>query len=173
MASYYYLIASLPDLTTDGDMPITYEEFLDMCESTVSRSKFELLKKLTPSSNEGPLVSEWAKSFGTLTRELNYQRSMKLGKAYKAPEIKDFVTSRVASDAMAAKNPLEAEKILLDYQFEMLDSLVGMHIFDDVYLFGYAMKLKLLERRDCFEQKKGQAEFKRLFDMVQQRVYSL
>lgn len=30
MASYYYLISSLPDLRTDGDMPFTYEEFLGM-----------------------------------------------------------------------------------------------------------------------------------------------
>ena len=28
MASYYYLISSLPTLDSDGDMPMTYEEFL-------------------------------------------------------------------------------------------------------------------------------------------------
>jgi len=40
-------------------------------------------------------------------------------------------------------------------------------------LFGYAIKLKLLERQSCFEQDKGKAEFKSLFDGIQQRVYSL
>ena len=55
MASYYYLISSLPDLRTDGDMPMTYDEFLDMCQSNVSESKYELLKNLTLSSEEGPL----------------------------------------------------------------------------------------------------------------------
>ena len=30
MASYYYLISSLPDLKTDGEMPFTYDEFLGM-----------------------------------------------------------------------------------------------------------------------------------------------
>jgi len=46
-------------------------------------------------------------------------------------------------------------------------------LFDDYVLFGYALKLKLLERRSCFEKEKGQAEFTHLFEQAQQRVYSL
>ena len=38
MASYYYLIASLPELRADGDLPITYDEFLTLCQSNVSDS---------------------------------------------------------------------------------------------------------------------------------------
>ena len=167
MASYYYLISSLPDLRTDGDMPMTYDEFLDMCQSNVSESKYECLKNLTLSSEEGPIMKEWAASYKNLMSELNYQRSVNLGRPYLASYDKDSVTAQVAGAA------LEAEKILLDYEFDNLDSLVGLHTFDDVYLFGYAIKLKLLERQSCFVQSKGQKEFKRLFDQVQQRVYSL
>ena len=173
MASYYYLISSLPDLRTDGDMPMTYDEFLDMCQSNVSESKYELLKNLTLSSEEGPLLKEWSAFYKNLMGELNYQRSVSLGRPYLTSYDKDSVIAQVAGAAMAAKNPLEAEKILLECEFDNLDSLVGLHIFDDRYLFGYAIKLKLLERQSCFVQSKGQKEFKRLFDQVQQRVYSL
>ena len=173
MASYYYLISSLPDLKTDGDMPMTYAEFLSCCQSTVSESKYKLLEELTLSSCEGPLVEEWALFYGMLTKELNYQRSMSLGKSYSSAYDKDGAISQVVAAALAAKNPLEAEKVLLEYEFENLDSLVGLHTFDDYVLFGYAIKLKLLERQSCFEQKKGKKEFKHLFDTVQQRVYSL
>lgn len=173
MASYYYLISSLPDLRTDGDIPITYDEFLNMCQANVSDSKYELLKNLTLMSDEGPVLKEWALSYGNLAKELNHQRSVNLGKSYTATYDKDSMIAQVATAVLAAKNPLEAEKILLDYQFELLDSLVGLHTFDDEYLFGYAIKLKLLERQSCFEQAKGKAEFKRLFDSVQQQVYSL
>ena len=173
MASYYYLIPSLPDLRTDGEMPLTYEEFLDMCRPNVSEAKYELLKNLTLSSEEGPLVKEWAVFYKNLMRELNYQRSMNLGKPYPIEFEKDSFIAQAAGSALAAKNPLEAEKLLLDCEFENLDSLVGLHAFDDVYLFGYAIKLKLLERQSCFVQEKGQKEFKRLFEQVQQRVYSL
>lgn len=173
MASYYYLISSLPELKSDGDMPMTYQEFLGMCQSNVSDAKYQLLENLTLDSDEGPVVKEWAAVYGSLTKELNYQRSINLGRAYNTSYDKDSITAQVAAAALAAKNPLEAEQILLDYEFDLLDSLVGLHVFDDDVLFGYAIKLKLLERQNCFEQKKGKAEFKRLFDSIQQRVYSL
>jgi hypothetical protein len=173
MASYYYLIASLPELRADGDMPLTYDEFLSCCQSNVSDAQYQLLEDLTLSSTEGPLVDEWAKFYGMLTKELNYQRSMNLGKSYSSSYEKDGFISSVVNSALSAKNPLEAEKLLLEYEFENLDSLVGLHMFDDYVLFGYAIKLKLLERLNSFEQSKGKAEFRTLFEGIQQRVYSL
>lgn len=173
MASYYYLIASLPELRADGEMPLTYEEFLSLCQGNVSESEYELLKNLTLDSKEGPLVSEWSNFYGMLTKELNYQRSINLGKSYSTAYDKDGLIAQVAASALSAKNPLEAERILLEYEFENLDSLVGLHMFDDHVLFGYAIKLKLLERLTSFEQDKGKAEFQTLFDGIQQQVYSL
>ena len=173
MASYYYLIASLPELRSDGDMPISYDEFLSLCQSNVSDETYDLLKNLTLDSKEGPLVNEWASFYGMLTKELNYQRSMNLGKSYSSAYDKDGLIAQVASSALSAKNPLEAERILLEYEFENLDSLVGLHMFDDHVLFGYAIKLKLLERLNSFEQEKGKNEFETLFYGIQQQVYSL
>ncbi len=173
MASYYYLIASLPELKADGEMPITYSEFLQCCQSNVSEKDFEILKNLSLASTEGPLVEEWARFYKMLMKELNYQRSMNLGRSYSSAYDKDGFISQVVASALSAKNPLEAEKILLEYEFENLDTLVGLHMFDDYVLFGYAIKLKLLERLACFEQEKGKAEFKSLFDGIQQQVYSL
>ena len=36
MASYYYLISSLPMLKTQGEPPMDYAAFLAMCRSAVS-----------------------------------------------------------------------------------------------------------------------------------------
>ena len=173
MASYYYLISSLPNLNSDGDMPMSYEDFLQCCRGNVSEEDYSLLEQLTLSSTKGPLVEEWAASYGTLMRELNAQRSMALGKSYPQGFEKDGMNTRVIGEVLAAGNPLEAEQILLDHEFGILDTLVGLHMFDDYVLFGYAIKLKLLERKSCFEKEKGKAEFKHLFDTIQQRVYSL
>ena len=173
MASYYYLMASLPELSADEDMPISYDEFLSCCQSNVSEKDYQLLKDLTLSSTEGPLVEDWARFYGALNKELSYQRSMNLGKSYSAAYDKDGFAAQVVAAALSAKNPLEAEKILLEYEFENLDTMVGLHMFDEYVLFGYAIKLKLLERQSSFEKEKGQAEFKSLFDGIQQRVYDL
>ena len=88
MASYYYLISSLPELRADGEMPISYSEFLTCCQSNVSESTYQLLKDLTLNSEEGPLVDKWANFYGMLMKELNYQRSMNLGKSYSSTFIR-------------------------------------------------------------------------------------
>ena len=173
MASYYYLIASLPELRTDGDMPLTYDEFLACCQSNVSDKDYELLKNLTLDSKEGPLVKEWSVFYDMLSKELGYQRSVNLGKSYSSAYDKDGLIAQTVASAFSAKNPLEAEKLLLEYEFETLDSLVGLHMFDDHVLFGYAIKLKLLERLTSFEHEKGDAEFQTLLSGIQQQVYSL
>ena len=47
MASYYYLIASLPELRADGDMPITYlQKICTIMMITMPQSK----APITPSS---------------------------------------------------------------------------------------------------------------------------
>ncbi len=173
MASYYYLIASLPELRAEGEMPISYEEFLTLCSSNVSETDYAILKDLTLQSEEGPLVKEWAEFYGLLRRELNHQRNLNLGRNDTAVYEKDGLIGQVVSQALSAKNPLEAERILLEYEFENLDNLVGLHMFDDYVLFGYAIKLRLLERLTSFEQEKGKAEFQSLFEGIQKSVYSL
>ena len=52
MASYYYLISSLPDLRTDGDMPMTYEEFLDTVK-LIEKAQYTSLYTFIFSPREG------------------------------------------------------------------------------------------------------------------------
>lgn len=173
MASYYYLISSLPTLKSDGEMPFDYGTFLSMCKGTVSSSVYQRLENLHLYSAEGPLVSEWGKIYNKLNKELCRQRLLNMGKSAPDSNDRDFETEKVVEATLKAKNPLEAEKILLAYQFECLDKLVSMHYFDDYVLYGYAIKLKLLERQCLFVQEKGKTEFKRLFDDIQLQILNI
>lgn len=173
MAAYYYLISSLPSLRSDGEMPFDYGTFLSMCRSAVSAREYGLLEGLTPDSDQGPLFREWSRFYGVLAKEMAYQRKQKLGRACAAPAERDQDAVRVVTAALNAKNPLEAENMLLALEFEKLDSLVSMHYFDDYVLNGYALKLKLLERKASFKTESGKQEFKRLFDGIQQQILSI
>ena len=173
MASYYYLISSLPMLTPDGGMPFPYREFLKQCQSNVSEETYKLLEELDLSSSSGPLLDEWGPFYTALTKELAAQRSARLGKPYSAVWNKDPISASVVTAAMNAKDPLTAEKMLLDYEFSALDSMVGLHIFDDHVLIGYALKLKLLERINSFEKEKGKKEFNDILVSLQEQVTSL
>lgn len=173
MVSYFYLISSLPELTVNGNLPITYDEFLNYCQSNVSEKKYELLENLTLDATAGSFMKEWSVVYSKLKNELNYQRSMKMGKTHSNIYDKDATITKMIADVLDAKNPFEAERLLIKYEFEMLETLVGLHTFDEYALFAYAIKLKLLERLNCFNIEQGKAEFKKLFDTVQQKVYSL
>lgn len=173
MSSYYYLMSSLPMLKADGEMPFSYDAFLRMCSGNVSPARYQMLENLTAASSEGPMVSQWAKFYGTLNKELVYQRNQKLGRPCQAPNNRDSDAVRIITAVMNEKNPLEAEKILLTLQFQKLDELVNMHYFDDCALVGYAMKLKLLERKTVFRQQEGKAELGRIVDGLQQQIMNM
>ena len=173
MASYYYLISSLPALKDDGKLPIDYDAFLDACRTSVSESTYQSLEELSVNSEKGPLVKEWADFYGRMKEELNYQRKVALGMQCEAPAERDPKAAERVAAAMAAENPLEAEKILLRFELEQIDSLMGIHYFDDWSLFGYAMKLRLLERQNSFDPEEGRGEFRRLFHNIQQQILSI
>ena len=173
MASYYYLIASLPMLSADQPMPFSYSTFLEMCQGNVSEDSYRLLSELTLKSKDGPLVDEWHSFYSSLMAELGTQRSARLGKPYSTEADRDPISAAQVSAAMSAQDPLAAERLLLNYEMDTLDSLVGLHDFDDHALFGYALKLKLLERFESFGPEDGKQEFSNILGSLQRQVTSL
>lgn len=157
-------------LRADSAMPFSYDSFLSMCATTVSAEKFELLKNLSVSSKKGPLIEEWSRFYGLLSGEMSYQRNTRLGRPCETPTEHDEVIARTVQTALSSENPLVAEQMLLELEFRKLDELIGLHSFDDHMLFGYALKLKLLERLTVFDSKRGRAEFQRLFDGIQAQI---
>ena len=162
MASYYYLISSLPMLKTQGEPPMDYAAFLAMCKSAVSSGVYQTLEELTAASDKGPLLSEWAGFYKALCRELTYQRNVKLGRPCAIPSDRDAGIVQTVTAAVNAENPLEGERLLLDLEFRRLDGMIGLHNFDDHALFGYAMKLQLLERQRTFRYEAGKRAFDEL-----------
>lgn len=170
MASYFYLMSSLPMLKAEGEMPIKYDEFLNYCSGNVSNQKYEQLKNLSLDSNDGPLLKEWSEFYRGFKSELTFQRSKKMGVSSNMSFDKDGESAKVISLALSDKNPLNAEITLLTLQFDKLDSLIGTHTFDDYALFGYALKLKLLERKTVFNLKSGKSELNYLVKGLEEQI---
>jgi len=173
LASYYYLISSLPTLKAEADAPIDYDGFLALCKTVVSEKVYSFLKDLSVLSDKGPLIKEWSDFYLKLNDEMIYQRKLALGKPCKVPDNRDVDAIKTVSAALNSQNPLEAEQMLLSLEFKRLDELSGMHYFDDYVLNGYAMKLKLLERKQCFKFEEGKAEFRMLFEGIQQQILNV
>lgn len=160
-------------LRSDGDMPIGYGAFLDACKGNVSASKLALLRELTPDAEKGPLLSEWAAFHRMFKAELAFQRNQRLGRPAGDMIFHDEAIQKAVGAALSNPNPLEAENDLLAFQFEKLDTLIGIHAFDDVALMGYALKLKLLERKTVFRQDEGSNELNRLVDGLKAQISSM
>ena len=173
MASYYYLISSLPMLKSDGTIPMDFKSFLEQCKSCVSASTYQALCNLSDSGSSHPMLKDWAKFYNALMDELNYQRKVKLGKTCPVPANRDAEVVNTIASALAAKNPLISEQMLLELEFNRIDSMMGLHNFDEYYLFGYAIKLKLLERQTIFKHDEGEKEFKALFTGVRSQILSM
>jgi len=160
-------------LKADGVIPMDYNAFLKLCESNVSAATYQALTDFTESSAAGPLLKEWNEFYSVLQDELTYQRSVKLGRPCPVPYNRDSEVVGTVTAAMSAPNPLVSEQILLALEFKKLDSMLGIHYFDDFSLFGYAIKLKLLSRQLIFDHDEGQEEFETVFTGVQQQILSI
>ena len=152
MASYYYLISSLPMLKTQGEAPMDYAAFLAMCQTAVGSGVYQTLETLTVDADKGPLLSQWASFYQALRRELTYQRCVKLGRPCPVPSDREAAITQAVTAAVNADDPLEGERILL---------------------YGYAMKLRLLERQQGFRYEAGKRAFDGLMDHIRQQVVSL
>jgi len=171
MASYYYLMASLPELSAEGAVPLTYEQFLEHCLGNVSDEVYRQLSTMMLTSGGHPLLRKWTSAYGALMGHLNDRRAARLGIPRSSDIETDIADMQTVAQAMSAQNPLEAEKLLLSHQMQLVDLLVGMHSFDEYALMGYAIKLRLLERQSCFRQQEGKNEFHKLISAIQQKVY--
>ena len=75
MASYYYLISSLPMLRAGDAPPLDYAAFLDQCRGAVSDRVYRSLEELTVRSEDGGFVSRWAAFYRVLQGELTRSRA--------------------------------------------------------------------------------------------------
>lgn len=173
MASYYYLIASLPMLRAGDPPPMEYSEFLDLCRGSVSEKVYRTLCELSVHSDQGPFLRQWAAFYKMLEAELCYQRNVKLNKPCAVPECRDAEIAQAVTSAVNATDPLTGERILSELEFRHLDELCSMHNFDDTVLFAYAMKLKLLQRQQLFRKESGLASFNALLTKINEQIFRI
>ncbi|HLW21671.1 MAG TPA: DUF2764 family protein [Sphaerochaetaceae bacterium] len=181
MASYYYLVASLPMLRFDEDPPISLESFLQMCEQNLGSKEYDLVRNLAEGNSEAiqherPFLKAWHRFQTTMRKSLHEKRAkalMRVEETEQSSLDKDIQTEQVVKDALQADNPLDAELILMRYHWEFAEQLSQTQVFSLEVLFTYAIQLALLERKALFTPMEGNAEFRRLFSNLQSIIKSI
>lgn len=160
---YYYVIASLPSLSLNDELPIRKDEFLSICEDNLETTDYEIFRSLDFNQME-----QGKFSLDIINRFFNWERGMrnalvrlrakKLGlnhDEFLRSEMFDHSLMLLAEEVFNAESPLMAEDILNKERWKHLDELEFGHYFDKEILAIFFIKLQILERISLFDEVRG------------------
>ena len=172
MPSRYYFLSSLPMLRFTDSAPLTWERFMSEALGNVSDSDYSLLT-LIPEGKDGgnAFLKKCFAMDASLNAAVCARRKQLLGREDNGGMVlREVEVERVANEAMNAKNPLEAELLLMKFRFNYLEEIKGLEPFTQSALLAYALQLRMLLRKDSFTVEHGNAEFTKLFDQLQKEL---
>jgi hypothetical protein len=180
LASYYYLVSSLPALRTDKKPPFTEAEFMQLCARQLSDRDFSLLESLRDGeqpAGRNTAVDRWNEFETSFSRELAFQRAERMQIHDKEKyERTGYIPANVRETikkAVTADSPLDAEHMLLHMQFSFLDEISVNHYFDLTAVLVYYIKLRMIIRSSYFDYELGDQEFKRLLSNIKTSIKSV
>ena len=172
MPSRYYFLSSLPMLRFSDGAPLTWERFLSDARGNISESDYRLLC-LIPDGGDGgnPFLRKCREMDARLADAVNAQRKQNLGREDAGGVVlREVEVERVANAAMNARNPLEAELVLMRFRFDYLETAKGLEPFTQSALLAYALQLRILLRKDVCTVEKGNEEYGNLFGILQKEL---
>jgi hypothetical protein len=177
---YYYLGAQLQSIIYGQPVPVSSMDFLEMALNEMSPVDAKNLEyctlepipqeQLYTANVSSRFIQLWHNWEEVLRQNLAKNRSMKLkredaGSFDNAPEDPPDAVA-AAKNALGVDSPLEAEFILDKARWSAIDSIIGVEYFTPGTIYGYLLKLKLMERRLIFDAEEGFTEYKKLYSSI-------
>jgi len=165
---FYYLVASLPELSFDRPTPIALKDFLALCSEHLPAVSCRLLAEtdlfqLPASPTRLRVLNVWFELEHMLRNELARLRAQRLGWDV-TPHLRsagrDADLATVAARILQNESPRPAEDELDRARWTFLDGLEFGHYFDLESLALYWLKLRLLERRAVFNKGRGREKLR-------------
>jgi len=185
VSQYYFLVASLPFLSYDGDHAAAPKEFLASAReqltphdyAVVTSARIDAPVELQP----GPaVVTGWQRFERGLRNELVKVRAAKLG-TDAAAHIRTDEAGRddtdrtgladIAREAFGEESPLSGENVLGRARWEFLNELEVGHFFDLDLLVIYYLKLQIVARRRQFNRDDGERIFRAATEKIVNDYY--
>jgi len=63
-------------------------------------------------------------------------------------------------------NPMEAEKLLMHWRLDLLETLRPLDFFSLDFIYYYGLKLKLLQRIEQFNAELGEAAYRDIYGSI-------
>jgi hypothetical protein len=170
--NYYYLAASLPAVAMGAVPPMDLEAFRNLCSEHLSprdaRALSDLLERDDGPESSHPFVRSWRNRDTRLRNALARLRGQRLQKDAAAfireAEGFDAQTVSVASEAFAKSDPLQRERAIDAFRWQLIEELAGYNPFAGRAILAYALKLRLAERWAALKEQEGQATAKTIIE---------
>jgi hypothetical protein len=167
MNSYYYFVASLPFLSPGQKSPISSEFFLGECARLMDATDaYAVRLAFAEEDAEGFLpgvAGAWLRFRHDMKNELAYARALRAKrdpqKYVRGERSADARLQAVVTEALSARNPHEAQRVIDKASWTFLEEVAIGHSFDTDALVIYGLKLKILEREEAVASPRGQSVF--------------
>jgi len=162
-----YLLASFPTLTFHQPAPFTFEALFSDCARHLSSNDLAELDAVcsTPPEGSSRFARDWAhaqREFHDLNTRERRSRLPAEQTASSSPKAVAPKHDALRADVRAAwseTDPLKRETRLLQAQWNWIEERRRAAPFTLVDLMGYALQLRLLERKDAWEEAAGETQF--------------
>ncbi len=186
MNNYYYIIASLPELTTgwkfgDKDAEWFISEIKERCSDKDIRLIEWIERGFEPENLTEEFYAEavahpsaFIREYYTFDLNVRNAKVRYLNKALSRPAEKDVINIPVPEFEDAAKmdailqnkDILERERDIDDLYWDKLDSLSELHYFDMNVILAFIVKLHIIDRWHLLDEQTGREMFKKLVDEI-------
>lgn len=172
--AYYYTSATLPMLFYENSLPLTREDFLDVCQRTMLEGDFQALETCTTSLEGDPedyegfsgRFQKWETALRNALVKLRAKEQGLDEREFLREGGEGFGVDEIASAAMKIDSPLEAEHFLNRARWNYVEELKSGHIMDLEFLMGYYLQIQILERKESFKEKEGFENYKELYEDI-------
>ena len=186
---YWYFVPTLPGFLFTSPAPMREEDFLEKAEKYMAAEDFAELRKSAELFTSGTVPPDFRSSL--LRDYVSWERSMRNElsilrcRAAGLSEVTKYVrpiaatsNSESLSDALIqqaqfsarrvfeVQDPLLAEQALEHERWNCLDELARSSYFDLDFLIAYYLKLRIVSRLAYFDQERGMAAYKRLYNDI-------
>jgi len=152
--SNYYFGALLPALTMQGPAPMSFADFVMLCNTHLPPADQQAVSQLSsPTPVEYPandLIADWSNSETQLRNAVTRIRATRTEKdaTQFLKTHQSFSTSieKGATDAFTKSTPLQREMALDAIRWEFLDEHAGLDQFATRAILAYGLKLQIVER---------------------------
>ena len=186
---YWYFVPTLPGFLFTSPPPMREEDFLAKAEKYMAPEDFAELRKSAELFIAGTVPPDFRSSllrnYVTWERSMRNELSILRCRAAGLSEVTKYVrpieanpNSETLSDALIqqaqfsarrvfeVQDPLLAEQALERERWNCLDELARSSYFDLDFLIAYYLKLRIVSRLAYFDQERGMAAYKRLYNDI-------